>query len=268
MNTVLSRIVTETRAGLDPAPDLARLSREAELVVGERDSFRFHNALSRGREASAARLIAEIKAASPSAGTIVHDPDVAAIATGYREGGAAAISIVTEPKFFRGSRTWIAVAAEASGRPVVMKDFIVEPQQIDLGVAAGADALLLIVAILTPLRLRELLARIAGYGCDALVEVHDETELDVALECGAKIIGVNNRDLRDFSVDLETSERLVRGIPEDVVRVSESGIRTRADVDRLLNAGFDAFLVGESLLRNDDRVAAVRGLVNRGAGEE
>jgi indole-3-glycerol phosphate synthase len=204
-------------------------------------------------------VIAEVKSASPSAGTIVNDPDVEMIAAAYEQGGAAAISIVTEPEFFHGSRDWIGRAA--GQLPVLMKDFIVDESQLIRGVAAGASAILLLASLLDANQIRGFIRCLDAYSCDALVEVHDEKELERAIDGGARIIGINNRNLRDFSVDLGASERLARQIPAGVLRVAESGIKTRADVFRLRSAGFDAFLVGESLLRQNDRAAAVRQLV-------
>lgn len=240
--TVLDQIVERTRA---------RLRDHAKTP------FAFRMALQR----DGVHVIAEIKSASPSAGTIVANPDVESIARDYAAGGAAALSIVTEPEFFRGSTSWIARAKAATGLPVVMKDFIVEPSQLVHGIAAGADAILLLASLLDAKQIRDFIALLESCGRDALVEVHDERELERAVEGGARLIGVNNRDLRDFRVDLGISERLGALMPEDKIRVAESGIRTRADVDRLRAAGFHAFLVGESLLRQDDRAAAVRTLV-------
>lgn len=253
--TVLDRIVERTRERLrtEAKPD----RRVAEEVARQRTPFAFRTALSR----DGVNVIAEIKSASPSAGSIVDDPDVEAIARDYAQGGAAAMSVVTEPEFFRGSRDWIARAKAAGGLPVVMKDFVVEPSQIVRGIAAGADAVLLLASVLDAAQLRDFVAIAEAFACDALVEVHDEAELERALASGARVIGVNNRDLRDFRVDLGVSERLSAAMPADVLRVAESGIRSRADIDRLRAAGFNAFLVGESLLRQSDHVAAVRALV-------
>jgi indole-3-glycerol phosphate synthase len=255
--SVLDEIVERTRERLrdEAKPD----RKAAEDAADARTPFAFRNALSQAH--GPVRLIAEIKAASPSAGSIVAVPDVEGIARDYADGGAAAMSIVTEPEFFHGSRDWIARARGASGLPVIMKDFIVEPSQIVRGVAAGADAILLLASLLDVARLRDFVALTEAYGCDALVEVHDEQELERAVEAGTRLIGVNNRDLRDFHIDLSTSERLGALIPPEVTRVAESGIRGRAEVERLAAAGFHAFLVGESLLRQDDRAAAVRSLV-------
>ncbi len=245
--TILDDIVAATRARLanEPPPDV----NAARRVAASREPHRFESALRR----DGINVIAEIKAASPSAGTIVENPDVEQIARDYAEGGAAAISIVTERDFFRGDREWIARVTQL---PVVMKDFIVEESQLIRGVAAGAGAILLLASLLDDKQIRHFIDVLDDFGCDALVEVHDEAELERARD--AKIVGVNNRNLRDFSVDLGTSERLQ--IPAGVVKVAESGIKTRADVDRLRAAGFHAFLVGESLLRQNDRAAAVRAL--------
>jgi indole-3-glycerol phosphate synthase len=245
--TILDDIVSRTRARLGNEPPPGR-------AVAHDPPFALTAALRKDR----INVIAEIKSASPSAGSIVDNPDVEAIAAAYKEGGAAAVSIVTEPEFFHGSREWIARVA---GLPVLMKDFIIDESQLIRGVAAGASAILLLASLLDAAQIRDFIACLDSYSCDALVEVHDEVELDRAIGGGARIIGINNRNLRDFSVDLGASERLAPRIPGGVLRVAESGIKTRSDVDRLRASGFDAFLVGESLLRQNDRAAAVRQLV-------
>jgi indole-3-glycerol phosphate synthase len=256
--TILDQIVERTLVRLRDEPmDVEDVRRAARDQAAARTPFAFWTALAR----DGVNVIAEIKSASPSAGPIVDVPDVEAIARAYKAGGAAAISIVTEPEFFRGSTAWIARAKAGSALPVIMKDFILEPSQLMRGIAAGADAILLLASLLDARRIMDFIGLLEAYGCDALVEVHDEQELDRALEGGARIIGVNNRDLRNFDVDLGISERLGALMPPDQIRVAESGIRTRADVDRLRAAGFHAFLVGESLLRQGDRTAAVRTLV-------
>ena len=253
MSDFLDRIVERTRARIPHEPaDRAG----AERASAQRHPFAFSNALKR----EGINVIAEIKSASPSAGSIVPDPDVESIASDYKRGGAAAISIVTEPEFFRGSREWIA-RAKTTALPVIMKDFVIECSQLINGIAAGADAILLLASLLDGPRIAEFISLLDAYGCDALVEVHDERELERAIEGGARIIGINNRNLRDFSVDLRTSETLVQRIPNGAVKVTESGIKNSQDVDRLRSAGFNAFLVGESLLRQNDRAAAVRELV-------
>jgi indole-3-glycerol phosphate synthase len=254
MSDALEQIVAKTRARLNGLrPDRAAAEREAAA----HPAHDFAAALRR----DGVNVIAEIKAASPSAGAIVTNPDIETIAWEYGQGGAAAISVVTEPEFFKGDIRWLA-RTRASMRPVIMKDFIIDERQLVRGVAAGARAILLLASLLDGATIRRFIALLDGFGVDALVEVHDEQELERAVDGGARLIGVNNRNLRDFRVDLGTSEQLARGIPTDVIRVAESGIKTRADVDRLRAAGFHAFLVGESLLRQNDRTAAVRALVN------
>ncbi|HXH38828.1 MAG TPA: indole-3-glycerol phosphate synthase TrpC [Thermoanaerobaculia bacterium] len=250
--TILDDIVSRTRLrlGTEPPPDRAA----AEIAARNRLPFGLTAALRHDR----INVIAEIKSASPSAGLIVENPDVETIAAAYKEGGAAAISIVTEQEFFHGSREWVGRAAAL---PVLMKDFVIEESQLFRGVAAGASAILLLASLLDAAQIRDFIACLDSFSCDALVEVHDEAELARAIGGGARIIGVNNRNLRDFSVDLGASERLSRQIPAGALRVAESGIRYRQDVERLRDAGFDAFLVGESLLRQNDRAAAVRQLV-------
>jgi indole-3-glycerol phosphate synthase len=257
MKTILEQIVARTRERLAEAPfDEETLRRQAEDAARRRTPHAFSRAIAR----NGINVIAEIKAASPSAGPIVVNPNVEQIARDYGRGGAAAISIVTEPEFFRGSRHWIERAQAGAALPVIMKDFIVEPSQIMAGVAAGADAILLLASQLDAPAIRRFIELLDQYGCDALVEVHDEEELGRAIDAGARLIGVNNRDLRTFDVDLATSERLAPRIPKGVLKVAESGIGDRGDVRRLRTAGFDAFLVGESLLRQNDRAAAVRRL--------
>jgi indole-3-glycerol phosphate synthase len=253
--SVLERIVERTRERLksEPKPD----RRAAEETAQAKKAFAFREALAR----DGINVIAEIKSASPSAGSIVEHPDVEAIARDYARGGAAALSVVTEPEFFHGSRDWLLRARSAGDLPVVMKDFVVEPAQLVRGIAAGADAILLLASLLDAIQIRDFVAIIEAYGCDALVEVHDQEELDRSVKGGARILGVNNRDLRTFQVDLATSERLGALMPEAAIRVAESGIKTASDVARLRAAGFHAFLVGESLLRQNDRAGAVRALL-------
>ncbi|HKB79379.1 MAG TPA: indole-3-glycerol phosphate synthase TrpC [Thermoanaerobaculia bacterium] len=248
MNDFLATIVARTRERLRDAP--------SPRPAPARDRFAFSRALRGG-----GKIIAEIKSASPSAGSIVPNPDVEAIAAEYARGGAAAISIVTEPEFFHGSPEWIARAAVVSGLPVLMKDFVIDERQLLSGMAAGANAILLLASLRDGDQIRDAVALLEEFGCDALVEVHDERELDRALEGEARVIGVNSRDLRTFRVDLATAEALASRIPAGTLKVAESGIKTHADIARLRDAGFDAFLVGESLLRQNDRAAAVRALM-------
>jgi indole-3-glycerol phosphate synthase len=262
MSGVLDDIVRRTRERLAEEPINVEDVRRAAMDASRRRApHAFSAALRRDR----INIIAEIKAASPSAGAIVDNPNIEQIAEEYKRGGASAISIVAEPEFFHGSRDWIGRASRASGLPVIMKDFVVEPSQIIGGVAAGADAVLLLASLLDAKQIANFTEMLNGFGCDALVEVHDEAELQRAIDAGAKLIGVNNRNLRTFKVDLATSESLVRSIPNDAIKVAESGIASHDDVHRLRTAGFNAFLVGASLLRQNDRAAAVRKLRGEGA---
>jgi indole-3-glycerol phosphate synthase len=213
-------------------------------------------------------VIAEFKRASPSRGQIVADADPTAIATEYIQGGCAAVSVLTDERYFQGSLgdlRFISMAAGsgAARRPVLRKDFILSPYQILEARAHGADAILLIAAALGDDQLSDLRAVAAEFGMEALVEVHDEAELERALEMDAAIIGINNRDLRTFDVDLATTEALAPRVPQGVVIVGESGVHSRADVIRLGETGVDAVLVGEALISQPDRARAVRELLGR-----
>lgn len=208
-------------------------------------------------------VIAEAKKASPSKGVICADFDPVAIARSYEEGGAQALSVLTDVDFFQGSLDYIPAVRAAVALPVLRKDFIIDERQIHQARDFGADAILLIVAILDNHQLRDYRELAAGLGMDSLVEVHDEWEAERALESGAGLIGVNNRDLRDFSLDLNTTIKVKREIPQDMPVVSESGIKTSADVRLLAAHGVKAVLVGETLMRAEDRGAALRELLGR-----
>ncbi len=207
------------------------------------------------------RIIAEIKKASPSKGVLIDLLDVEALAKTYGKAGASAISVVTEEDYFQGDLGWVRLAANASGLPVLRKDFLFEPYQLWESRAAGASAVLLIAAMLQPAELRALLETAREFQLDALVEVHDEEELSEALGAGASIVGVNNRDLKTFDVCLDTSLRLGARIPDDRIFVAESGIHHREDVEKLAGAGAAAFLVGEYLLSTTDPGDALRSLL-------
>ncbi len=203
-------------------------------------------------------IIAEIKRASPSKGLIAKDFDPLATARAYVAGGARAISCLTDEKFFRGHLEYLAAIREEVPLPILRKDFIIDEIQLEEARAFGADAVLLIVAALSPKRLRELLAMTYALGLEALVEVHDEEELKLALEAGAEIIGINNRNLKTFEVSLETSLKLAKKVPKDIVLVSESGIKSSSDLKKLKEAGISAALIGESLMRSQDKAMALK----------
>ncbi len=211
-------------------------------------------------------LIAEVKKASPSAGVIRPDFDPVHIARQYEAAGADCLSVLTDEKFFQGSLEYLREIRAAVKLPLLRKDFIIDERQIREAVVAGADAILLIAAILTQDQLKHFLSLATGAGLAALVEVHDETELDRAVAAGARLIGVNNRDLKTFSVDLGTTVRLAARLaaarpPVGALLVAESGIHTRADVLRLAACGAKVVLVGESLLRHADLGAKIRELM-------
>ncbi|HET9217861.1 MAG TPA: indole-3-glycerol phosphate synthase TrpC [Terriglobia bacterium] len=207
------------------------------------------------------RIIAEVKKASPSKGVFSQSFSVPDLVDGYTEAGASAISVVTEEDFFQGNLGWIGEIRERSALPVLRKDFVFDPYQIYETRNAKASAILLIAAMLRPDELRSLLVLANEVGLDALVEVHDEAELSEALDARAKMIGVNNRNLKTFEVDIQTSHRLARLIPEDCVFVVESGIRDRKDIDGLLEVGADAFLIGETLIVSENPGLTLRSLL-------
>jgi len=231
---------------------------QAEQARAGRRDFR------RALGARAPAIIAEIKKASPSKGLLAQDFDPARLAREYEAGGAAALSVLTDEAFFQGSLEDLAAARGVCGLPVLRKDFTLDENHVLEAAACGADAILLIAAILETGEIRSLAEMAAGYGIAALVEVHDERELGKALEAGAQIIGVNNRDLATFEVSLETSLRLAPRIPAGALKVSESGIRSARDIERLREAGYRAFLVGEHLMKSADPAAAVRALLTHG----
>lgn len=216
----------------------------------------------------AVNIIAEMKKASPSLGVIREQYDPGALAPALEAGGAAALSVLTEEDFFHGSLGHLKEARKAVRIPILRKDFIIDPWQIWESRAGGADSLLLIVAVLDDASLRELLGLARALKMEPLVEVHSAPELARALSVGARIVGVNNRDLRDFQVRLETSIELIESIPEDCIAVSESGIQSGGDLTRLRKAGFDAFLMGEHLMKREDPGAALRELLQEMQGRE
>jgi indole-3-glycerol phosphate synthase len=207
-------------------------------------------------------LIAEVKKASPSKGLIRPDFDPSAHARAYEAGGAACLSVLTDEQYFQGSDAYLIAARDAVSLPVLRKDFTVDPYQVVEARSLGADAILLIVAALDDAALAELEAAAIEQGLDVLVEVHDEHELDRALKLRSRLIGVNNRDLRDFSVDTSRSWKLKALAPPDCTFVAESGLTTRADLEAIAGHGVRCFLVGEALMRHADVEAATRTLLN------
>jgi indole-3-glycerol phosphate synthase len=258
--TILDQIVEARRGSIAhrkrSLPEAA-LKFAVEKAQPPRD---FPGALSR----DGFNVIAELKKASPSRGVLRENYAPGALAADLESAGASALSVLTEEEFFRGSLGDLKEAKKTTQVPILRKDFIVDPWQLLEARAAGADAFLLIVAILDDATLRELLDHGRSLKMEPLVEVHSREEIARALAAGARIIGVNNRDLRDFSVRIETSLELIEAIPEDCIAVSESGLRTHEDLVRLRRAGFDAFLVGEHLMKDTDPARALRALLESG----
>jgi indole-3-glycerol phosphate synthase len=259
---ILARIVSrkreELRASTVPVADLHQLAQS--LRPGRRD---FTAALCSKRRSKQPAIIAEIKKASPSRGVLVNDFRPIELAKQYEQGGAAALSVLTDRDFFQGSLDDLRNARAACKLPVIRKDFTISEYHVLEAAAAGADAILLIVAILDESQLRSFREFAREFEMAALVEIHDARELEIALRSGAEIIGVNNRDLRTFQVSLETSIGLAPQIPQTMTKVSESGIFTSADIQRLLDAGYDAFLVGEHLVKSGNPAGALQTLLGR-----
>jgi indole-3-glycerol phosphate synthase len=259
MSAILQQIVSETRARLSAGVTSSRRAELEKLAAAHRPrSFR-----ARLKEAakSGAAVIAELKKASPSRGVIRENFSVAELAREMEAGGAAALSVLTEEKHFQGSLENLRLASKTVSIPCLRKDFIVDELQLLEARAHGADAALLIVAALSDAELKQLDRAARDLQLDILCEVHDRQELRRAVDIGFDVIGVNNRDLRTFEVTLETSLRLVGDIPAGAVRVAESGIHSGKEIARLRSAGYQAFLVGESLMKESSPGTALRALL-------
>ncbi len=259
---ILDKIVAEKK--LEVAKLQPQAGRLKQAAAARREFRDFARAL---RRDSGVALIAEIKKASPSAGVIQENFDAIQVAREYEAGGASALSVLTDEKFFQGRLEYLQQIRDAVKLPLLRKDFIINELQMYESAARGADAILLIVAILDDAQLKGFRELAAQLRLASLVEVHDEAELDRALASGAEIIGVNNRDLRDFSVSLATTERLAaklkRGMCGKYTIVAESGIHVRADVERVAKTGVNAILVGESLMRSGDILKKMGELLGR-----
>jgi len=253
MNDKLAEILASKRGELEALLPRAAHLRAAAL---QRNEFRgFRSALDRGPDRLG--VIAEVKKASPSAGVIDPDFDPIRQARRYLDGGASCLSILTDEPYFQGSLAYLSRIAEFSTAPLLRKDFTIHPLQIHEAVVAGADAVLLIVAALDDATLRSLHREARDFQLDVLVEVHDLAEMERALDLGADLIGINNRNLKTFETDLATTERLAEEVPDEVLLVSESGIKSPADARRALDAGANAVLIGETLMRAEIPAEAV-----------
>jgi indole-3-glycerol phosphate synthase len=264
--SVLDRIVEDTRGEVKRRRKQVPLS-ELEALLETRAAAEGSRPFSEALTRPGVSVIAEHKRRSPSAGLIREGATVTDVVTAYERGGAAALSILTEPFHFGGSLDDLREARASVALPVLRKDFVVDAYQLYEAAAAGADAILLIVAALEPAELDSLLREAGALDLDALVEVHDERELEVALEVEADVLGINNRDLSDFSVDIERTYELLSDIPAGKTVVSESGFSTRDQLDELERVGIDAVLIGETLMRAPDIEAATRVLTGLAARE-
>jgi indole-3-glycerol phosphate synthase len=253
---ILARIVARKHEELARGvPPTGQWESEAELRLATRRDFRA------ALMARTPAIIAEVKKASPSKGLLSADFDAVRLAAAYERGGASALSVLTDESFFQGSLADLQNARAAVSLPVIRKDFTIADTHVLEAAAHGADAILLIAAILTERQIRDFREAAARYRMAALVEVHNRRELDIAIAAGSDVIGVNNRDLTTFEVTLETSLRLAEHMPAGAVRVSESGIHDAGDIRKLRAAGFTAFLVGEHLIKSGKPWAALRRLL-------
>ena len=268
MSDILTKILAVKAEEVAAARQMRSESDLLREAQARNDVREFAQAIEEKIAAGHAGVIAEVKKASPSKGVLRENFEPASIAASYARHGAACLSVLTDVQFFQGSHDYLRQARAACALPVLRKDFIIDPYQIVSARAMGADCILLIVAALDATQLADLEACAFELGMDVLVEVHDEAELDRALAAGAELIGVNNRNLKTFKVDLATTERLAArlrahasavGLPP--LLIAESGIRTRADVERLAQCGARAMLVGESLMRHADIAAKARELL-------
>lgn len=255
--TVLDQIVLRKRAELVAERVLVNQADLERKGIPVRRGFR--SALQPKRPA----IVAELKKASPSAGVIAGDFDPAAVARSYQDAGAAALSVLTDKQFFQGSLNDMVAARTATSLPVLRKDFTLARYHLLQASTHGADCVLLIVAVLDDTELRELMAAARELRLDALVEVHEHSELERALAAGADLVGVNNRNLKTMQVSLQTSLDLAASIPDGVLSISESGIRTADDLKRLIEVGYQGFLVGESLMRQSDQGRALADLLQK-----
>ena len=265
MSDVLARICADKRdfvAARKAAAPLARLEARAKRA---RPARGFHRALAERAAADRFGLICEIKKASPSKGLIRADFDPAALAQAYRDGGATCLSVLTDEPYFQGKDADLEAARAAADLPVLRKDFMLEPYQIVESRALGADCVLLILAALGDGQAKELEDTASDLGMDVLIEVHDGAELERALRLRSPLVGINNRNLKTLEVDLATTEALAPRVPKERLLVTESGLHARADLERMHKAGAGAFLIGESLLRQDDVAAATAALLDAAA---
>jgi indole-3-glycerol phosphate synthase len=256
---ILQKIIENKREEVARQKEILPLGELRQMLADRPPSRDFEGAI-RNRDCA---VIAEVKRSSPSKGLIREDFNPIGIAGIYADNGASAISILTERKFFEGNAAYVPQISSVVGLPLLRKDFIIDPYQINETRVLGADALLLIARLLEAGELRDFLGLASELGLAALVEVHNEADVEKAVSSGARIVGINNRDLATFRTDLDVSIRLARRIPKAITVVSESGINNRGDIEKLMEAGIHAFLVGESLMREKDVGKKLRELLGK-----
>lgn len=256
MNNILAEIAAHKKKEIEHLKE-SLLLHKIHKQLSNSDIIDFKKALS---DKNKINIIAEIKKASPSKGILIKDFDPAELAAVYKEGGASALSVLTDEKYFQGSPEYINLAKQNSGLPILCKEFIIDAFQIFYARLMKADAVLLIVKLLDNEKLKLMIKQASELGMAALVEVHDEQETKTAIDAGAEIIGVNNRNLSDFTISLEVSEKLSSLIPGSIIRISESGIFSSTDIKRLKNVGYQNFLVGEALVTSENPVQLLREL--------
>jgi indole-3-glycerol phosphate synthase len=258
--SVLRSVLEATQSRLHRAKQTISISSLEKRAAEAREPLPPHCFRDRLADLSKINIIAEFKRASPSKGVINDLPDPAKTAQAYQACGAAAISVLTEPDFFRGSIEDLSSIRTAIDIPVLRKDFIIDEYQLFESAAAGADAILLIVAAISPVKLKRLSERARALGMDAVIEVHDISEMQTAIGIGADIIGVNNRDLQTFSVSLDVSRELIRHAPANTAMIAESGLRSHKEIAELRKLGYSGFLIGETLMRSADPAEELRRL--------
>ncbi|TPG48992.1 indole-3-glycerol phosphate synthase TrpC [Sphingomonas glacialis] len=261
MTDILNRILETKRADVAARKATTALSELDARIAGQSPPRGFRAALDARAAAGGYALVAEIKKASPSKGLIREDFDPPAHALAYQAGGATCLSVLTDEAWFQGSDGFLTAARGVCDLPVLRKDFMVDPWQVPESRGIGADAILLIMAALDDVTLAEIEASAIECGMDVLVEVHSQSEMERAMKLKSRLIGVNNRNLRDFTVDFARTYELVSKAPKDCTFVAESGLTTRADLDAMAEHGIRCFLIGEALMRQDDVETATRTLV-------
>jgi indole-3-glycerol phosphate synthase len=256
---ILQKIVDNKREEVARQKEILPLGELRQMLADKPPTRDFEGAI-RNRDCA---VIAEVKRSSPSKGLIREDFNPIEIASIYKDNGASAISILTERKFFGGNAAYVPQISRVVGLPLLRKDFIIDPYQINETRVLGADALLLIARLLEAGELRDFIGLASELGLAALVEVHNEADVEKAVSSGARIVGINNRDLATFRTDLEVSIQLARMVPKGITVVSESGIDSRGEIEKLMEAGIHAFLVGESLMREKDIGKKLRELLGK-----